>query len=372
MVTVLENIRVPHIRHVDAFAIKLLRQNYSPSQKSCCEEMKVILLLFLVIASTAQSPTHHEDEIGIGNHDIAIVNVMGDFEVNDNGCPDKHDHHYNLTRSCLELKEKYHFTKDGVHLFITSNGELYQAFCDMTTDGGGWTLIASVHENNILGKCTTGDRWSSQQGGNASSPAGDRSWSNFATFGCPEGATSDDLKNPGYYDIKASDISIWHVPNDTPLSSWKDAAILRYHTETNFLQQYGGNLYQLFHQYPVEYNKGKCPDDNGPLSHITYDFGSDEKIQQLYGPLSRNEFEPGYVQFRVFNNEKAALAMCSGVKYNGCNSEHVCIGGGGYFPEASPRQCGDFTAFDWNGVGTHVGWSASKEVTEAAVLIFYR
>lgn len=34
----------------------------------------------------------------------------------------------------------------------------------MDTDGGGWTLVASVHENNIKGKCTSGDKWSSEQG----------------------------------------------------------------------------------------------------------------------------------------------------------------------------------------------------------------
>ena len=33
----------------------------------------------------------------------------------------------------------------------------------MTSDGGGWTLVASVHENNIYGKCTVGDKWSSEQ-----------------------------------------------------------------------------------------------------------------------------------------------------------------------------------------------------------------
>ena len=49
-----------------------------------------------------------------------------------------------------------------------------------------------------------------------------------------------------------------------------------------------------------------------------------------------------------------------------------CIGGGGHFPEGVPRQCGDFTAFDWDGYGTNTEWSASKEITEAAVLLFYR
>ncbi len=49
-----------------------------------------------------------------------------------------------------------------------------------------------------------------------------------------------------------------------------------------------------------------------------------------------------------------------------------CIGGGGHFPEGAPRQCGDFASFDWDGYGTNTGWSASREITEAAVLLFYR
>lgn len=34
----------------------------------------------------------------------------------------------------------------------------------METAGGGWTLVGSVHENNIAGKCTLGDNWSDDQG----------------------------------------------------------------------------------------------------------------------------------------------------------------------------------------------------------------
>ncbi len=31
--------------------------------------------------------------------------------------------------------------------------------CDMTTAGGGWMLVASVHENYMNGKCSDGDRF---------------------------------------------------------------------------------------------------------------------------------------------------------------------------------------------------------------------
>lgn len=64
----------------------------------------------------------------------------------------------------------------------------------MTTAGGGWTLVASVHENNINGKCSLGDRWSSQQGNDQNLPEGDGTWANTVTFGSAEASTSDDYK----------------------------------------------------------------------------------------------------------------------------------------------------------------------------------
>uniref|UniRef100_A0A4W5NM73 Fibrinogen C-terminal domain-containing protein n=1 Tax=Hucho hucho TaxID=62062 RepID=A0A4W5NM73_9TELE len=97
-------------------------------------------------------------------------------------------------QSCKQLKDKYNIKDDGIYYLTTASGAEYQTFCDMTTAGGGWTLVASVHENNMYGKCTVGDRWSSQQGDNINNPGGDGNWENTATFGTAEGATSDDFK----------------------------------------------------------------------------------------------------------------------------------------------------------------------------------
>uniref|UniRef100_A0A667XXF6 Intelectin-like n=2 Tax=Myripristis murdjan TaxID=586833 RepID=A0A667XXF6_9TELE len=275
-------------------------------------------------------------------------------------------------RSCKQLKDEFGSQTDGLYTLTTADGTVYQTFCDMTTAGGGWTLVASVHENNLYGKCTVGDRWSSQQGDDPRWPEGDGNWANRNVFGTAESATSDDFKNPAYYDIQAEDVSVWHVPNNSPLHNWRNAAILRYHTNTHFLQGNGGNLFTLFNNYKVRFNAGECLTNNGPSTPIIYDHGSTETTTAFYGPHAQSQFDAGYITFRAINTERAATAICSGTKPKGCHIEHFCIGGGGHFPEGRPVQCGDFTSFDWSGYGTHTDWSASKQITEAAVFLFYR
>lgn len=155
-------------------------------------------------------------------------------------------------------------------------------------------------------------------------------------------------------------MSVWHIPNNKPMKDWNPTAILHYHTETRFLSQYGGNLYELFHRYPVKYNAGAPLINNGPSIPIVYHHGDKQTTKAFYGPYAQREFEPGFISFRAINWERAAMAICSGTKPKGGQVDAFCIGGGGHFPEAAPKQCGDFTSFAWNGYGTHKSWVQSK------------
>ncbi|XP_057599336.1 intelectin-1a-like [Hippopotamus amphibius kiboko] len=283
-----------------------------------------------------------------------------------------------LPRSCKEIKESYGEASDGLYYLHTENGIMYQTFCDITSGDGSWTLVASLHENHMHGKCTVGDRWSSQQGSRADYLEGDGNRANYNTFGSAEAATNDDYKvvcvalhNPGYYDIQAQDLGIWHVPNKCLLHCWRDSSMLRYCTNTGFFQDLGHNLFGLCQRYSMKYRSAHCQTDNGPAIPVVYYFGDTEKTASYYSPIGQREFVAGFVQFRVFNNERAANALCAGMRVTGCNTEHHCIGGGGFFPVASPLQCRDFSAFDWNGYGAHSGYSWSQEITDAAVLLFY-
>ena len=277
----------------------------------------------------------------------------------------------NPGQSCKDILAKSPLAKDGNYWVAPGGQGVIEAYCDMTTDGGGWTLVSTVHEDNIGDKCGPGDKWSSTKGSAPNIPKGDGNWENTSTFGDIAGACKADYKSIAYSAVVGSNVMLWHVPNGTATADWRGAALLRYRTATNFLSTYGGSLYSLFKVHFPNGFGGSCS-NGGPAVPVVYDKGSNATVDSLISPNANTESDPGYIHFRVFNGEQASFAVCPGIKYNGCNSEHACLGSSGWVPESSPKQCGDFAGWDWDGYGAFSGWSASKAMTDATVLFFVR
>nr|CAB3257375.1 intelectin-1-like [Phallusia mammillata] len=170
----------------------------------------------------------------------------------------------------------------------------------MQSDGGGWTLVASIHENNAHdnGRCTVGDKWSSEQGNNELTNHGDGNWENLKTFGNVASATSDDFKSLAYFSIDdAKDIMIWQVPNNTPLSMWRSNSYLRYRTYGHFLTSFGGNLQNLFQSYyPIRQGVYNPASDNGPSFQAKYDEGSPADTLSHFGTGIQAYLTAGYIQ----------------------------------------------------------------------------
>jgi hypothetical protein len=53
--------------------------------------------------------------------------------------------------SCADIQDTTGSTSDGTYWIDPDGAGAFEVYCDMSTDGGGWTLIATVHPNEVDG-----------------------------------------------------------------------------------------------------------------------------------------------------------------------------------------------------------------------------
>ena len=147
------------------------------------------------------------------------------------------------------------------------------------------------------GRCTVGDKWSSEHGNEKGSQVGAEAWFNYETFGNVISATSQDYKNAAYFDLRARDVMIWQVPNDTPLRQYYNASYLRYFTTNEFLTEYNGNMFYLYkNHYPINSGVYTTITDTDPAIPMTFDKESKAEIQQHFGTIVQSRIDSGYIQ----------------------------------------------------------------------------
>lgn len=206
-------------------------------------------------------------------------------------------------KNCKEIKEANTLAGDGIYNIQDVNGIEYPVYCDMNKDGGGWTLVATIHENSIgqgFGKCTVGDKWSSEQGNLAGRPRGEENWENRNTFGKIVSAASDDYKNSAYFQLQAENLMIWQTLKNTKVAEFNVSSYLQYRTTNGFLSQYGGNLFYLYSEhFPITPKVYHFPSDSGPSIPVVFDRGDEASLLQHFPTNTKSEVEPGYIQVYV-------------------------------------------------------------------------
>ncbi|CAK8696820.1 unnamed protein product [Clavelina lepadiformis] len=273
----------------------------------------------------------------------------------------------------------------GLHLIQPDPATLpFVTYCDMDSTGEGWTLVAAVHENNIQGKCTVGDKWSSEQE-YSSKYLGSKNWENFNVFGDVLDLTWDDYKNVAYHALQASNVMLWHVPNALAISEISDQAYLKYYTNDNVLDQYGGSLRSLYANYAPLNNAGPSRFYELIVSPIEYIKGSKDTIMADIPSDEVENVQPGFIQFRAFDTFGFPQALCPGVKMVTGDSARICVGGNGaavgdQIRVPSTRRkvtCGDYAG--WNGKFKDPGLAdvpsssgRSQKYINSSILIFVK
>ncbi|MDP2310596.1 MAG: MopE-related protein, partial [Pseudomonadota bacterium] len=98
--------------------------------------------------------------------------------------------------SCNAILVDGSSTGDGSYVLEGESGAVFSAWCDMTTDGGGWTLAGSI-VNDIYTTGAHNRMWSSYT-----------AWSDATTFGSVAARQTADYKGEAWSDIAGDDVLV--------------------------------------------------------------------------------------------------------------------------------------------------------------------
>ena len=92
--------------------------------------------------------------------------------------------------SCLEIRDDGSSVGDGTYSLVDITATTYDAWCDMTRNFGGWTLVGSV--------VNEGSRhWSTFD-----------VWTDFTTFGSVTDRQTADHKSTAFFDVPGTDLLV--------------------------------------------------------------------------------------------------------------------------------------------------------------------
>jgi hypothetical protein len=146
-----------------------------------------------------------------------------------------------LPPSCQAQLDAEPGSADGYYSLATMAGTPFTAYCDMTIDGGGWTLVG--RSDNQGSADTFG--WMSSTG------------------------TVDDLSAPYSLDVVAHDLSFTEILVADRVDEHQASVAYRVDVPADFLTTYGDSAYQV---QTIDNILGTCSPSGGPemLQHFGY------------------------------------------------------------------------------------------------------
>ncbi len=232
--------------------------------------------------------------------------------------------------SCKDILAKAPASSDGIY-WVTGNGSSpFQAYCDMVTDGGGWTLVLNLDTSDANNRHYDDTTF----------------WTAKNTVSTPDVWANSDFKSKAFETVGGTALMM-RLHN-----GGKFKAFATY----NLLPTYGGQtLHYLFNNVSNATVSGPRVNNAGSVGSAGYERNAgDAFADQKHAIIMNSTYQPNdatnVTRFGTNYGDQCATINCNGHNFGGWGGRHYRAGWGAYYEGAALNgYCSSQGGFGSNG-----------------------